>query len=163
MCSSKVGFGLLIAVTLIIGLGIILGGVIPQSLLAKRLSPSTCKVYYTIWDKYCTHRGITSVCYNVLQNIQPLGATCWQAPVIATFSNREDAVSYANSLAPYSLECYTDPNNPCTYYTSIPDVSTMIIVGTVFAAIGVLCCIIAISVSCIAKRCCMRAGYEEVK
>jgi hypothetical protein len=88
MCNYKVGCGLLIAGSLAIGVGVLLGGFLPNSLLAKRLIQTTCNRYYTVWDHYCTRGGITKVCYDVQQNTQPDKATCWEAPTIAVFEHR---------------------------------------------------------------------------
>jgi len=115
-------FGL---ISIIIGGSCLLGGLLPNSLFNQRIQVKTCHQYTSVRSYYCRYGAITQICYGVHLNTQPDGVNCWQAPKIATFTNQQEAESYASRYRSYDFSCYWDWKNPCTYYDGVADVTYM--------------------------------------
>lgn len=118
----------------IIGICVLLGGYMPNRMFNERAIATSCHRFYTVSSYFCRQGAITSTCYSVHMDTQPSGATCWQAPKVATFFDQSEANRYAAQFGQSNFPCYLDPNNPCTYYYVTSDV-----VGTLYAGIVFTC------------------------
>ncbi len=146
-------------VALVITTGVLCGGYLPNRFFNARAQKRTCHVYTSVHSYLCRFGAITRTCYDVVRNTKPDGATCWQAPAIATFESQSEADAYAASWAPYEYACVWDPENPCEYYHYYADVTGTLYAGIVFGALTVVFSVICIILSCRASR---QEEYTEV-
>ena len=128
-------FGL---ISFIIGGSVLLGGLLPNSLFNQRIQVKTCHRYADVNSYYCRYGAITQTCYAVRVNTRPDGVNCWQAPKIATFTNQQEAESYASRYRSYDFSCYWDWKNPCTYYDGFADVTGTLYAGIAFTSVAAI-------------------------
>lgn len=103
---------------------LLLGSYLPNRLFNERVQEKKCRVFYTI-------SFVSQTCYDVVKNIKPDGATCWQAPTIATFVNETEAKKYASTFIPFTYTCYWDPDHICNYYDAHANVEVSLWIGIV--------------------------------
>ncbi len=153
-------YGVLIVASAALGIGLLLGGYLPDVLLGDRAEYAACDRFYTVWEHTCVGIRFEYKCFSVMQNTRPLNSTCWASIIITTFTERKEAEDYANSLRPSSFGCYIDPDDPCAYYDVLPDPGGYLIAGTVFMGIGAF--IMAASIIHGIYRHCRTRGYHEI-
>ena len=124
------------SVALIIGIGVLLGGYLPNALFNDRVVTKICKQNVVVIPYWCRKGGITSTCYNVVETIMAEGMSCGTNIVLATFTNQAEASKYANQWQRGQFSCYIDPHNVCTYYTSLADVTGTLYAGITFCSLA---------------------------
>jgi hypothetical protein len=136
-------------IPLAVAIGVMCGAYLPNRLFNARAQEQVCDVYASV--------GASSPSrYNVLRNIKPYGATCWQTSRMATFQTEAEANAYASGWLGYTYRCLWDPQNPCEYYNEYADT-----VGTM--TIGIICCVMSAGffLAFIVMYCMERQGYDR--
>lgn len=127
------------SISLIIGLSVLLGGYFPNILFNNRAIQTSCHLYSNVYSYWCRSGAITTTCYGVYINVKPAADTiCWTSSKLAVFTNQDQANTYAQRYGSQYFECYFDPNNPCTYYYGLADVTGTLYAGIVFTCLSAL-------------------------
>lgn len=147
-------------ISLIIGVGVLIGGYVTNVHFNQRLQPKTCSVFCGVRSYWCNRGAFRSECFDVMRNVKPDGAECWQAPTIARFTSKTEADKYAASCYTYTFNCYWDPNDPCDYYTEYADVNGTLIAGIVFTALGSVLVVASVIYYC--WYCRRKVTYETI-
>jgi len=125
-------------IAIIIGGGVLLGAYLPNTLFNQRIVGKICHRYAGVRSYTCRYGAITHTCYDVRVNTQPEGVNCWQSTKIATFTNQQQADSYASRYHPYDFNCYWDWKNACNYYNGPADVTGTLYAGITFTSVAAL-------------------------